>query len=56
MTEIETILMERDGLTEAEARAALVAAMDRVAGGDDPSEVLEEEFRLEPDYIFDLLA
>lgn len=55
MTELETVLMKRDGLTAREARLAVAAARERVECGDDPEEVLYEEFGLEPDYIFDLI-
>jgi len=54
-TEVEKILMRRDGLSVDDARQALSDARQRVIDGEDPSEVLEEEFGLEPDYIFDLL-
>jgi hypothetical protein len=52
---IIAILMERDGLTFAEAREALEEAAQEVRAGANPEEVLEYNFGLEPDYIFDLL-
>lgn len=55
MTEIKQTIMRRDGLTAAEARERVEAARQRVREGEDPEEVLAEEFGLEPDYIFDLI-
>jgi hypothetical protein len=55
MTQIEQILIKRDGMTPEEAKEALEAARERVSQGDDFQEVLEEEFGLEPDYFLDLL-
>ncbi len=55
MTDIERILMRRDDYTREEAREALMEARERVADGDNPEDVLYEEFGLEPDYIFDLI-
>ena len=55
MSEIIKILMRRDGISMDEARRALKAARERVADGEDPEDVLYEEFELEPDYIEELL-
>ncbi len=55
MNKIVEILMERDGYTELDAIEAVNEAKDRVYSGEDPEEVLEEEFGLEPDYIEDIL-
>lgn len=49
------ILMNRDNLTLAEAQAQLEEARRDVRNGDDPEEVLEDRFGLEPDYIYDLI-
>jgi hypothetical protein len=54
MSELKKVLMERDGLTSGEADAAISVAKQRVFEGENPEEVLEEEFGLEPDYFFDL--
>jgi hypothetical protein len=57
MTEsIVEILMRRDGLSKQEAELSVQEARQRVTEGEDPEEVLQDEFGLEPDYIFDLLA
>lgn len=58
MSELETleqILVRRDGLTRTEARDAINDAKRRVLEGEDPEEVLAEEFGLEPDYIWELM-
>jgi hypothetical protein len=55
MTTVEKILIRRDNYTVEEARRALKEARARVHDGEDPEEILLEEFGLEPDYIFDLL-
>jgi predicted RNase H-like HicB family nuclease len=55
MTTVEKILMRRDGYTREEAREALKEARQRVLDGEDPEEILHEDFGLEPDYVFDLM-
>lgn len=52
---IKEILVERDGLSESEAVEQIEGAKERVLEGEDPEEILLEEFGLEPDYLFDLL-
>ena len=53
MESIISILMRRDEMTRAEARELIKIARERILDGEDPEEVLAEEFGLEPDYIFD---
>ena len=55
MTTIERTLIQRDGYSRAEAREALQEARERVTNGENPEEILYEEFGLEPDFIFDLI-
>lgn len=55
METLKQVLMRRDGMTAIEADEAIQSARDEVAAGADPEEVLECDFGLEPDYIFDLL-
>jgi hypothetical protein len=55
MSEIIDILMSRDGMTKEEATEQFRQARYRVARGEDPEEILLDEFGLEPDYIFELL-
>ena len=52
---IKTIIMRRDGLSAEEADEMIEYAKSRVADGEDPEDVVEEEFELEPDYAIDLL-
>ena len=52
---IEEILIKRDGLTPEEANEILQEARGRVLDGEDPEEILRDEFGLEPDYVFELL-
>jgi len=52
---IKTVIMRRDGISAAEADEMIAEAKERVYEGEDPEEVLSEEFGLEPDYIFDLI-
>jgi len=55
MTEIENILILRDIISQEEAANRLAEGKLRVNQGEDPTEVLEKEFGLEPDYIFDIV-
>ena len=60
MSELKQILMRRDGLTAAEADAAIEEASEdfysRIREGDITAEdVLLEHFGLEPDYILDII-
>ena len=56
MSELKKVLMQRDGMSSREADNAIDDAKQRVSDGEDPWDVLAEEFGLEPDYIFDLLG
>ena len=53
--ELVDVLMERDGLSLQDAIFAVNDALRRVREGDDPEEVLYEDFGLELDYIFALI-
>ena len=55
MTTIERTLIQRDGYSREEAREALQEARERVTNGEDPEEILYEDFGLEADFIFDLI-
>jgi hypothetical protein len=55
METIKQVLMRRDKLSPLEADDALAEARKRIKNGDDPQDVVEEEFGLEPDYIWDVL-
>ena len=56
MRELKKVLMERDGISSKEADEVIADAKQRVWDGEDPEEVLADEFGLEPDYIFDLMG
>lgn len=62
MTEFEKVLMNRDGLTESEAKAERKRAREEFynyisddASYDNIEDMLLEEYGLEIDYIFDLI-
>lgn len=54
MSQLIKVLMDRDQITEEQAVAQVNEAKERVLEGEDPEEVLLEEFGLEPDYVEDL--
>jgi len=49
------VLMRRDQMTKEDAQELIDDARERIAEGEDPEQILYYDFRLEPDYIFDLL-
>ena len=53
---LKQVLMRRDGMSSSDADDAIEEARERVFAGEDPEEILLEDFGLEPDYIFDLLG
>lgn len=58
MKDIIRILVERDGISEEEARALINETRDEIMMLDNPLEadvVLMEYLGLEPDYLFDIL-
>jgi hypothetical protein len=52
---IADILMERDSMSRSEAEEMVHDAKVRVLNGEDPEEILYDDFGLEPDYVFELL-
>lgn len=54
MTELKRVLMQRDDLTERQADRLINDAKQRVIEGENPEDILRDEFGLEPDYFFDL--
>lgn len=56
MDSLKKTLMQRDELSEEVADELIELAAQRVREGEDPEEVLEDEFGLEPDFVLDLLA
>ena len=55
METLKQVLMRRDGLSAAEAQDLIDEARERVLEGEDPEEILHDDFGLEPDYVWDLL-
>jgi len=59
MNRIVQVLMDRDGLTEEDAKEQVAEMMEdfheRLAEGEDPSDICEEYFGLEPDYLEELI-
>lgn len=54
-SELKRTIMERDGISSADADQQIAEAKARITDGDDPEEVLQDDFGLELDYIMDLL-
>ena len=52
---IEKILIERDGLSIADASDTVKSMQMRVWFGADPEDVLMDEVGLEPDYVLELI-
>ena len=53
---LKQVLMQRDGMSGAEATQEIKDIKYRVMqGGENPEVILHDEYRLEPDYIWDLL-
>lgn len=59
MSQIVQILMRRDGMSQQEAEDLLQEAKqdlhERLAQGEQPYDICEEWFGLEPDYIMELI-
>lgn len=49
------ILMQRDGMSREDADEMIKDAKLRVVNGEDPEEILHDDFGLEPDYVFELM-
>jgi len=56
LTELQRVLMRRDEMSAEEADEMIQEARERVEVGEDPEDILYEEFGLEPDYVLDLLG
>jgi hypothetical protein len=54
---LHRVLMRRDEMTAEDVDEWIRAAQQAVLeDGEDPEDILQDEFGLEPDYIFDLLG
>ena len=56
MYSIKQTIMQRDGLSDAEAQNLLDEAIAAVEAGMDAEEACVEFFGLEPDYLWDLIG
>ena len=56
LTELHRMLMRRDEMTAEDVDEWIKAARQAVEDGEDPEDILQDEFGLEPDYVFDLLG
>ena len=54
MNLIDTLVW-RDAISTAEAEEQVQDARQRVLDGENPEDILFEEFGLEPDFVFDLM-
>ena len=52
---LKRVLMERDGMSGIEANEEIKDIRNRVFNGENPEQILFEEYRLEPDYVFDII-
>ena len=52
---LKRVLMERDGMSGLEANEEIKDIRNRVFNGENPEQILFEEYRLEPDYVFDII-
>lgn len=55
MTELERVLIKRDGLSLEEAKDLIEDARKSINDYDDVDDFMADWFGLEPDYIFDVL-
>ena len=55
MSELKRILIKRDGLSDQEASKLISDAKLRVLEGENPEEIREYDFGVEPDYVFDIM-
>jgi hypothetical protein len=57
LTELHRVLMRRDEMTAEDVDEWIRAAQQAVLeDGEDPEDILHEEFGLEPDYVLELLG
>ena len=54
MRNLKQVIMEHDELTSEEADEMIAEAREAILSGEDPEEVLMNDFGLEPDYLEDL--
>ena len=52
---LKKVLIQRDGMSGVEADQEIKELRSRVFNGENPEEILFDEYGLEPDYIWDLI-
>jgi len=52
---LKQVLMQRDGMTGIDADLEIKDIKYRVLNGENPERILFHEYRLEPDYIWELI-
>jgi hypothetical protein len=52
---LKEVIMRRDRITAEEAEELICDARNRVLDGEDPEDILYNDFGLEPDYVFDIM-
>lgn len=52
---LKMVLMRRDGLSPQDADETIRDLKLRVEAGENPEEILYDEFGLEPDFVFDII-
>ena len=52
---LKQVLIQRDRMSDIEAHLEIKYIRHRVMEGENPEIILHEEYRLEPDYVWDLL-
>ena len=55
MSDLKKVLMERDGMSSSDADMEIQNIRFRVFNGESAEIILNDEYTLEPDYIFDLI-
>ena len=55
MESLKKVIMRRDKISAEEADELIADAIARVEEGEDPEEILYNDFGLEPDYIWDII-
>ena len=57
MNKVIKILMNRDGLTESEAKELINETREMIiAEPEDADQIISEQLSLEPDYLFDIIS
>ena len=57
MNKVIKILMNRDGLTESEAKELINETREMIiAEPEDADQIISEQLGLEPDYLFDIIS